>query len=333
MLILLGAAILPLLNMRSGVQKSLTLYCSHDAIFADSVIRLFEQRTGIKIQVRYDEEASKSLGLTTLLIAEKNAPRCDVFWNNQTLGTIRLKDEGVLEEYRGAGFNRIPPQFRDPGGCWAGFAARMRVFVINTDMMMVDEKAVADLLQSSSLSEAAIANPLYGTTLTQYTVVAAVMGLEQLKAWHHSLRDRGIREARGNGSVRDLVAAGACRLGFTDTDDVFAALDQKKPVGMLPVRTESGQTIVIPNSVAMIRGCLHPDESKQFIDFLLSEEVELLLARSASRQIPLGAVDDTKIPDDVRQLSAWAADGIRMEDAEKIQQPVLDWLSEENRGP
>lgn len=327
-LLLLGAVLIPVL--RSGsTTPTLTLYCAHDSIFADEIVQRFQDQTGIQVNVRYDEEANKSLGLTNLLLAEKDNPRCDVFWNNQTLGTVRLMQDGVLAPYQGSGFERIPESFKDPLGHWVGFAARLRVYIVNTDQLPVTEEAVTNLLQSESLRNVAIAVPLYGTTLSHYSILAAQLGMDGLQSWHRSLHDRGIREARGNGSVKDLVAEGTCALGFTDTDDVFVAIDQKKPVAMLPIRLETGQSIVIPNSVAMIQGCKHPEQARIFIDFLLSEEIELLLAGSASRQIPLGSVDRSRLTKEVQQLADWAADGVPLEAAAEQNQAVLDWLSAE----
>ena len=152
--ILLVAVALPLfLNSQSDKSGTLVVYCAHDSIFADSIIRNFEQRTGIRIQVRYDEEANKSLGLTNLLIAEKDRPRCDVFWNNQTLGTIRLKNESVLETCDASLFARIPQQFKDPDNQWAGFAARLRVYIVNTSLMSAREDAVESAMKADSLSQ------------------------------------------------------------------------------------------------------------------------------------------------------------------------------------
>lgn len=321
--------LIPMLRQSSRSDNRVVLYCAHDSIFADQVIRKFEDETGIQVDVRYDEEASKSLGLTNLLIAEKDQARCDVFWNNQTMGTIRLKKAGVLEAWIPKNSERFPVQFRDQDGYWTGFAARMRVFVINTDRMAGTEQAVREYLEGATLSEAAIAIPLYGTTLTQYTVMCAEFGFENLRKWHTELRSRGIHEARGNGAVKDLVADGICRVGYTDTDDVFVALRQGKPVTMQPVRLQSGKTIVIPNSVALIRGCPNQENARRLIDYLLSEEVELMLAASDAHQIPLGTVDESRVPLEVRQLRQWANDGFDQAKAVEFDEEVLKWLSQE----
>ncbi|MDA1230179.1 MAG: extracellular solute-binding protein [Planctomycetota bacterium] len=334
MIFVLGIAIVvpSLLNRTAPSDKTLVLYCAHDSVFADSVIRQFEAQSGIIVQVRYDEETNKSLGLTNLLIAERAQPRCDVFWNNQTLGTIRLKQEGLLAAVDPTVFARIPEQFKDADSQWAGIAARLRVYIVNTDRMTATEEDVAVALKSPSLSKVAVAVPLFGTTLSHYSVLCDRMGLDGLKSWHASLHDRGIREVRGNGAVKDLVAEGACDFGFTDTDDAFAAIDAGKPVAMLPVRLETGQTICLPNSVAMIRDCPHPAAAVKFLEYLLSEEVELALANSGSRQIPLGPVDHAQLPTDVLELTKWAAEGVSLDGAAIHQDAVLKWLTQEYTG-
>ncbi|MEZ6032202.1 MAG: extracellular solute-binding protein [Planctomycetaceae bacterium] len=334
MVIIIGIACLApwLLKSGSGPARELVVYCAHDSVFADAIIQKFEAQTGIVVRVRYDEETNKSLGLTNLLISEKAQPRCDVFWNNQTLGTIRLKQEGLLKTVDPAVYARIPRQFKDADHQWAGFAARLRVYLVNTDRMKATEEHINAALMSDSLSNAAIAVPLFGTTLSHYAVLCDQIGLDSLKAWHASLRLRGIREVRGNGAVKDLVAEGACDFGFTDTDDAFAAIDAGKPVTMLPVRLDSGQTICLPNSVAILRNCPHPEAALVFIQFLLSAEIELALANSASRQIPLGPVDISQLPADVRELTKWAADGIPLDGAASHHPEVLKWLTSEYTG-
>lgn len=313
-------------------RETLVLYCAHDAAYAEQIIAKFEAATGIDVDARFDEEANKSLGLTNLLVGEKDNPRCDVFWNNQTLGTIRLANAGVLQPYKSVNAARIPKQFKDPDHHWTGFAARLRVYLVNTERIDASEDAIARALEAESLARVTIAKPQFGTTLSHYSAIAAQDGLEELKRWHTDQRIRGIREVRGNSMTKDLVAEGICDVGYTDTDDAFVALDANMPVKMFPVRLENGQTICMPNSVAMIRNCPHPDAAKKLIDFLLSEETELLLAKSRARQIPLGAVDESQLPEEVIQLKKWATDGCDVMPAAKMNQQILDWLNAEHTG-
>ena len=107
----------------TGSQGAIVVYCAHDSVFADAIVKEFERQTGIPVNVVYDSEATKSLGLVNQLKLEKGDPHCDVFWNNESLGTMDLASEGVLEPYKGAGYERIPAQYKDDSGRWTGFAA------------------------------------------------------------------------------------------------------------------------------------------------------------------------------------------------------------------
>jgi iron(III) transport system substrate-binding protein len=306
----------------------LTVYCAHDALYSEEILKAFERRTGIPVAIRFDTEATKSLGLVNLLIRERAHPRCDVFWNNEVLGTMDLQERGLLVPYRGPDFQRIPARFKDPAGYWAGFAARLRVFIVNTDRLPATPEAVEKRL-SGDLARVAIAKPLYGTTLTHYSALWRIWGSARLQAWHADTRRRGLVEVAGNAAVKNIVAQGTCELGFTDTDDCFAALDEQKHVAMLPVRIADGRTICIPNSVAIVNGTRNLAAAQRLVDFLLSAETELALARSPSRQIPLGTVDESELPAEVRPLQKWAEDAYDLRPLGSARAECLRWLRSE----
>ena len=273
----------------------------------------------MKVLVKYDTEATKSLGLVELLLREKDAPRCDVFWNNELLGTADLAGRGVLAPHRGPGWERIPAQWKDADARWTGFAARLRVHIFNTRNPTPNP---------NDMTRAAIAKPLYGTTLTHYTVLWRAWGEERLKTWHRDSRAQGLREVNGNGAVKDIVARGVCDHGLTDTDDFFAAKDSGALVAMLPFM-ESGRAICIPNTVALIRGAPHESIARKLVEFLLSAETELALAKSKSRQIPLGTVDENQLPAEVSQLRAHVEHSFPLADLVKARADCLAWLKSE----
>lgn len=312
-----------------GRRPDLVLYCAHDSVYADAVVQAFEAASGLRVAVRYDTEATKSLGLTELLLREQQRPRCDLFWNNELLGTLDLAERGILAPYRGTGYARIPAAWRDPAGRWTGFGARLRVYIVNTNRCEATAAVLEERLATGDLSRVAMARPLYGTTLTHYCVLWREWGEAGLRAWHRSLRERGLRELTGNSTVKNQVAAGGCDFGFTDSDDFFLAQDAGAPVRWLPVLLSGGQTVVIPNTAGVIAGCRHPEAAGRFLDFLLSAETELALANSASRQIPLGLVDETRLSADVKALRRAAVRGCPLTGLGEIRSACMAWLKQE----
>lgn len=333
MLAALVVASLPLFHSRfTPAEETLVVYCAHDQEFSEPILRDFEAKTGIKVLVRFDTEATKSLGLVNLIKQERAHPQCDVFWNNELMGMIDLAEAGLLREYRGKTHQRIPPKFQDPRGRWAGFAARLRVIICNTDhvdMRQTTPESVESLLQSSEpLDRFALAKPMFGTTLTQYSLWWQLHGEARLKEWHHRAIERGLRIVDGNAATKNLVAQGACDFGFTDTDDYFVAKDQGLPVAMLPVLAD-GQTICIPNSVAILQGTRKEAAARRLVDFLLSAETETKLASSASRQIPLGTVNESLLPEEVRPLAELAARSADLRGLAAARADCLAWLQTE----
>jgi iron(III) transport system substrate-binding protein len=98
-------------------------------------------------------------------------------------------------------------------------------------------------------------------------------------------------------------------------------------VDMLPIRID-GKTLCIPNTVALLKSSDRPDESRQLLEYLLSEEVELQLAKTA-RQIPLGVVKQEKITEEVRPLVEWANESWNVADAADVAGDCLEWLKSE----
>ncbi|HVJ67955.1 MAG TPA: hypothetical protein VM510_08230, partial [Caulifigura sp.] len=227
--------------------NSLVVYCAHDSIFAEGLFDRFKEKTGLEVVTDFDSEVAKSLGLVQRLEREGHNPICDVFWNNEPLGTMSLAGQGLLEPYESPEEAKRPAAFRAPGHLWAGFGVRYRVWIVNTDKLPATQEAIDERMNSGDLSRVAIAVPMYGTTLTHWSLLWNRLGPEELQKWHRSLKERGVHFVKGNATVRDLVAAGTCDLGMTDTDDFFGALDAKRPVAMLPIRVK-GETIAIPNT-------------------------------------------------------------------------------------
>jgi len=269
------------------------IYTSLDQTFSETILRGFEDQTGIRARAVYDTEAAKTTGLVNRLLAEKDNPRADVFWNSEIVRTIVLKRSGVLASYRSPAAAEIPARFKDPEGYWTGFAARVRVLVCNTDLLPPEERprSIFELTEPRWRGSVALANPLFGTTATHGAALFAVLGQERAEDYFQALKDNDVAIVAGNATSKDRVAAGGFEVGFTDTDDVFVALARGQPVEM--VFPDQGDralgTLLIPNTVALIHRGPNPDNGKRLIDFILSEEVESRLAIAKGGQIPVRA--------------------------------------------
>ncbi len=286
--ILLSLVVLALLGCTARPGPQVVVYCALDQVYSEPVLRDFEQKTGIRVQARYDLEATKTSGLVNLLLAEKERPRCDVFWNNEMIQTLVLKRAGVLEAYASPSARTIPADYKDPQGFWTGFAARIRVILAHRPSVGQDRPtSLEDLGDPRWKGRAALARPLFGTTLTHLVCFSQSQGPQALEALLQTVQRNQVQILDGNSMVKDRVARGEVAWGYTDSDDANVAVLSGAPVEMVVPDQDGPGTLVIPNTVAMLKGCPHPEEARRLLDYLLSVEVEEKLALSDSLQIPL----------------------------------------------
>jgi len=301
-----GPRILPLALLGFACSRAdVVLYCAADQEHAQPIVRTFEERTGLSVRAVFDVEAAKTVGLVRTLLEEKDHPRCDVFWNNEIAHMIRLRAEGILAPYASSSAAGIPAEFRHPEGYWTGFAARGRVLVVHDPSVPEAERprSLRDLADPRWKGKTAIARPITGTTLTHFAALFEAWGEERARAFCEALLGNEVNLTSGNAVVARKVGDGVFAFGLTDTDDVESQRRNGKPVSAVFPDGEGAGTLLIPNTVALIRGGPNPENGRRLVDFLLSPEVEMRLAFSASANIPVRV--DVETPPGVRRLGSF----------------------------
>lgn len=267
-----------------------TAYVTVDQPFAEPILASFTARTGIRVNPVFDTEAAKTVGLANRLRAERAHPLCDVFWSSEFAHTVRLAAEGMFAARDWPTAGGLPSELRDPDRRWMGFGLRARVLLANTAKLAAASMParLADLLSPAwKPGEVAVGLPLFGTTNTHAAAMLAISGETGMLDFFEGLKKNGAAIVDGNAVVRDRVAAGACLVGLTDTDDALVSVARGDPVQMIiPDQEPSGSgTLLIPNTVAVITGAPHASEAAQLADYLASVEVEAMLAAGESKQI------------------------------------------------
>jgi iron(III) transport system substrate-binding protein len=329
-----------LLAAAAGCGKpSVTVYASADQDVAQPVFDRFERETGIHVDAKFDTEATKTTGLANTLRAERGRPRADVFWSNEQAANVALAAEQVTQPFRAAGtpasasaaaslVDAWPVQWRDREGRWFAFAGRARVIVYAPDRVALPPETWTQLIAPRWRGKIAMADPRFGTTRSHLGAMKAYWDTHAMPGYYEAFAE-GLAEnmprilPSGNAGVIDAVARGEADIGLTDTDDVFAAQARGLKLAMVFPRhasdpgTVGGGTLAIPNTVAVVAGCPHPDAARRFVEFMLAPETERELARMAAHHAPLVTAKqagDLEIPDplmvDARQMAAAADEAV-----------------------
>jgi len=298
---------------RPAANEEVVVYTALDQEFSESHFDTYRNLTGVEVVAKFDTEANKTVGLTEAILAERDRPRCDVFWNNEILNTLRLQKAGLLAPYHPQHEEEYPTAFRSADGYWFGFAARARILLVNTDLLAEGERptSIFDLADEKWHGQGGYAKPLFGTTATHAAVLFAELGDEKAEEFFTQLQANA-KMLPGNKQVAQAVSSGEIAFGLTDTDDAIVEIQSGRPVAI--VYPDQGEdqlgTLFIPNTLAIIKGGPNPEAAQKLVDYLLSAEVETDLANGPSAQIPLNTTLD--IP-------------LQVESPQTIQAMEVDW--------
>jgi iron(III) transport system substrate-binding protein len=309
-------------------EKSVVLYSASDREYVTPILDAFERSNpGTEIARQFDVEASKTLGLVTRIQKEKERPRCDVFWNNEIIHTIRLQKQGLLASRRWKVPDNWPKGFKAKDGTWIGFAARARVLIINKSKLpdpSMWPKSVLELADEKWRHRCGLANPIYGTTATHMAVFAShgkqIRGEQNVTAAYFN-QDRTLDWNRwsdawienavvlaGNKQVALAVSSGELDWGLTDTDDAVIEKESGNPIEIVfPDQNADGfGTLFIPNTISVLQKAPNPAAASLLADYLVSEKVESRLTMGNSAQFPVWP--DAKIKSRLTetQESRWA---------------------------
>lgn len=255
LLLLLLAIVIYFVNAASR-PASVIAYCAQDQEYAEPIFRDFEKETGIKVRAVYDNEAVKTVGLANRLLAERNHPQCDVFWGNEEMRTRQLAAQKVFRETQG----------------WAAFGYRSRRIVINTNQLSLASapRSLLELTNAAWRGKVALAYPQFGTTATHFHALRQYWGDALWEAWCRALAANKPFLVDGNSVVVKVVGRGEAWVGLTDSDDIAAGQSEGFPITALPMTAE---TLLIPNTVAVVRGAPHPEAAQRLFDHLQRRDV------------------------------------------------------------
>jgi len=262
------------LDLNSTDPKRVVIYAAQDQVYAEPILREFEQETGIKVKAVYDSEAVKTVGLANRLLAEREYPQCDVFWGNEEMRTRQLAAHNIFRETNG----------------WAAFGYRSRRIVINTNFISerrsptrlegnTQQRAGLEIGARTSLLEltnkiwhgkVAVAFPQFGTTATHFHALKQLWGEAAWLAWCRTLVANKPFVVDGNSIVVKFVGRGEAWIGLTDSDDIAAGQREGLPLAALSLTEES---LLIPNTVGVIRNAPHPANAQTLFEYLQQRKV------------------------------------------------------------
>jgi iron(III) transport system substrate-binding protein len=137
-------------------------------------------------------------------------------------------------------------------------------------------KSMQDLIDPALRGKIGICNPALGTAAGHFASLYVLWGEEKYTQYLRALRANQIKLLGGNSVVAEQTGAGSLVAGPTDNDDIANGIAEgMKLQSVVPDQQEGGiGTLLIPTTVALVKGAPNAENARKLIDFLLAQDVE-----------------------------------------------------------
>jgi iron(III) transport system substrate-binding protein len=267
---------------QARASTELNLYYSHAADWTDPIIKEFQDRTGIQVNL----VGAGTGELTARIIAEAANPLGDVLWGGGSDSYQAIID--YLQPYQHAHMNAVFPETRDPGNKWHGTSIDPMVIIYNPKLVSAQDapKGWADLLNPRFRGQIAHADPVRsGSAFMALINQLETMGGINDAGWAYIAGFVDNLEGKVLGSSSATfrgVAAGEYSVGITYEE---AALRYERDAADLSVVYPVEGTARVPSPIAIIAGAKNLENAQKFVDFILSSDVQSRLGELNRRSV------------------------------------------------
>lgn len=256
-------------------EDRLVIYTSHKEEVYGPIIKEFEERTGVWVQV----ETGGTVELLDRIAGEEGG--CDLMFGGGVDSLEARRD--LFAPYESAAAAALWEPYRCGDGCWTPFSALPVVLIYNPKLVRVNPPTGwASLLDSAWRGRIAFASPeVSGSSYTALATLLQVLpgDAEQTMAAFVRNLDQGVLD--GSGDVVSAVADGSCYIGVTLEETALKGIQAGYDIAMV---YPADGTSAVPDGLAVVSGCAHEENARRFIDFALSEAVQSHLIETCARR-------------------------------------------------
>jgi len=249
----------------------LTLYaCLFDPDKLAVLFETFEAQYGVQVTC-LDMSSGEAL---ERIRAERDNPQGDVLFGTTNLSHVNLAADGLLEPYKGAGWNQLPDgAIKDPDGNWTGFYYGVIGFACSptrlTELNAECPDSWQDLLDPVYKGEIVIASPAAsGTSYTVLSGLAQLLGGEDAAfEWYQQFNENVAQYTESGSAPGRLAAQGEFAVGIAFAHDIQVQQDNGLDVKL---NFPSEGTPFEIGGISIIKGAKNLAAAQAWVDYVFS---------------------------------------------------------------
>ena len=261
--------------------QRLVVYTSHKEEVYTPIIREFEERTGIWVEVA----TGGTNELLQQIEKEQDAPRADVMFGGGVESLESYRD--CFTPYICREADRIREGFQSQCGYWTPFSALPVVLIYNTKLVRAESvTSWVDLEKPAFRGNIAFADPqISGSSYTALvTRILAGGGEDCLSGFRAALEGR---QSDSSGAVVSSVARGSALVGITLEETALQHISAGEDIALV---YPADGTSCVPDGSALVKGAPHEENARRFLDFTVSEDVQSLVGQRFCRRAVRGDI-------------------------------------------
>lgn len=258
----------------------LNIYSSRHYDVDKEVYKAFEAKTGITVNV----VEGKGGELMERIVREKNAAKADIFLTVGAETIYPLTDKGLFENFSSKFIeSKVSPMYRGAG--WTGVMSRARVIAYSKDR--VDPKAItsyADLTKPEWKGKILVRSSSSSYNLALLSSFVLLEGQDAAESWAQAVVKNMARTPKGNDRDQaKAIVAGEGDLAIMNSYYYVRMANSSDPAERDVVKKVAlifpKETHVNLSYGGILAGAKNKANAVKFLEFLLSEEIQVLYAQ------------------------------------------------------
>jgi iron(III) transport system substrate-binding protein len=278
----------------SGAGTSITLYSGQHVQTTDALVAGFEKATGIRVNVRSDDEDTLANGI----VSEGSRSPADVIYTENSQVLEYLQGKGLLAHVDAAALADTPARYNSPQGDWLGVSARVSVLIYNPSLIAASElpTSVLQLSDAKYAGKLAIA-PQETDFQPIVTAVARADGQAAALRWLDGIKaNAGSHNYPDNETIADEVNRGTVAFGLVNQ---YYWYRMRAEIGAGNIHSKIAYLaagdpgyVVDVSGAAALKSSAHQAAAQKFLAYLVSPQGQEIIAnpgKSISFEYPIAS--------------------------------------------